>query len=176
MADEENTEAAAEEEAQGGGMKKMILFGVIGLVLIGIGIFAGPAVMNMISPSEDVEAEREAADAKVAAGPPIYQSLHPPLIINFKDSLGDAHYMQVTMEVMSRDQGVINLLREHTPAIRNALILLFSSAVYDEVTTREGKEALLAQGLAEIKRVMNEVTGKEVEGIEAAYFSALVIQ
>lgn len=77
---------------------------------------------------------------------------------------------------MSRDQGVINLLREHTPAIRNALILLFSSAVYDEVTTREGKEALLAQGLAEIKRVMNEVTGKEVEGIEAAYFSALVIQ
>ncbi len=170
MADEENATEGVEE--QSGGKGKMMIIGGIAVVMLVVGVFAGPAIMNMISPPEP-DAEEQAQPAK---GPPIYQSLHPPLIINFKDSLGDAHYMQVTMEVMSRDQGVINLLREHTPAIRNALILLFSSAVYDEVTTREGKEALLAQGLAEIKRVMNEVTGKEVEGIEAAYFSALVIQ
>ncbi len=170
MADEENATEGVEE--QSGGKGKMMIIGGIAVVMLVVGVFAGPAIMNMISPPEP-DAEEQ---AQLAKGPPIYQSLHPPLIINFKDSLGDAHYMQVTMEVMSRDQGVINLLREHTPAIRNALILLFSSAVYDEVTTREGKEALLAQGLAEIKRVMNEVTGKEVEGIEAAYFSALVIQ
>lgn len=82
--------------------------------------------------------------------------------------------MQITMEVMSRDQNVINAVRDHTPAIRNSLILLFSGAVYEEVTTREGKEQMLADGLAEIQKVMLETTGDD--NVEAVYFTSLVIQ
>ena len=82
--------------------------------------------------------------------------------------------MQITLEVMSRDQGVINDVRDHTPMIRNSLILLYSGAVYEEVTTREGKEQMLADGLAEIRRVMADSTDAEL--IEAVYFTALVIQ
>lgn len=173
MADEENTEAVA-EEAQGGGMKKMILFGVVGLVLIAIGIFAGPAVMNMISPPEEAAGESDEAVAVVADGPPIYQSLHPPLVVNFKDEEGDAHFMQITMEVMARDQGVINRVRENVAVIRNALILLYSSAIFEEIETRDGKEKMLEDGLQEIERVMVETTGEG--GVEALYFTALVIQ
>ena len=171
MADEENAEEIA-EEVTGGGMKKMIMFGGIGVVLILIGIFAGPAVMNMISPPE--EAADEDTTAVVAAGPPIYQSLHPPLVVNFKDGEGDSHFMQITMEIMARDQGVINLVRENIAVIRNALILLYSSAIYEEVTTRAGKEKMLEDGLAEIERVMVDTTGEG--GVEALYFTALVIQ
>ena len=174
MADEENTEAAAAEAAQGGGLKKMILTGVIGLVLVGVGIFAGPAVMNMISPPEAVEAEGGGDVAKAADGPPIYQSLHPPLVVNFKDEAGDSHFMQITMEVMSRDQGVINSVRENVAVIRNALILLYSGAILEEIETREGKEQMLEDGLEEIERVMVETTGEG--GVEALYFTALVIQ
>lgn len=174
MADEENTEAAAEEQAEGGGMKKMILFGVIGLVLIGVGIFAGPAVMNMISPPEETETEGEEVAAKVSDGPPIYQSLHPPLVVNFKDEQGDPHFMQITMEVMSRDQGVINRVRDNVAVIRNALILLYSGAILEEIETRAGKEQMLEDGLEEIERVMVETTGEG--GVEALYFTALVIQ
>ncbi|MDX1517841.1 MAG: flagellar basal body-associated FliL family protein [Woeseiaceae bacterium] len=174
MADEETTEAAADEAAQGGGMKKMILFGVIGLVLIGIGIFAGPAVMNMISPPAETGADGEEAVATVADGPPIYQSLHPPLVVNFKDESGDSHFMQITMEVMSRDQGVINRVRDNVAVIRNALILLYSGAILEEIETREGKEQMLEDGLEEIERVMVETTGEG--GVEALYFTALVIQ
>ena len=66
MAEEDNaTEAAA--EAAGGGKMKMIIFAVIGLVLVAIGIFAGPAVMNMISPPEP---ETDVA-AEPVSGPPI---------------------------------------------------------------------------------------------------------
>lgn len=174
MADEENTEAAAEEEAQGGGMKKMILFGVIGLVLIAVGIFAGPAVMNMISPPDDVGADGDEVVAKVADGPPIYQSLHPPLVVNFKDEAGDSHFMQITMEVMSRDQAVINRVRDNVAVIRNALILLYSGAILEEIETRRGKEQMLEDGLEEIERVMVKTTGEG--GVEALYFTALVIQ
>lgn len=173
MADEENTEAAV-EEAQGGGMKKMILFGVIGLVLIAVGIFAGPPVMNMISPPNEAVGEGDNAVAEVAEGPPIYQSLHPPLVVNFKDEEGDSHFMQITMEVMSRDQGVINRVRENVAVIRNALILLYSGVILEEIETRDGKEQMLEDGLQEIDRVMVETTGEG--GVEALYFTALVIQ
>ena len=172
MAEEDKQEEGAEEK-KGGGMMKMIIFGVVGLVLLLIGVFAGPTVMNMISPPEETEGETEAV-AEVSSGPPIYQSLHPPLVVNFKDEAGDAHFMQITMEVMSREQNVINAVRENTALIRNALILLYSSSVYEEIETREGKEQMLADGLAEIQRVMKE--SADVEGIEAVYFTALVIQ
>ena len=169
MAEEENPTDAA-EEAPGGGKMKIIIFAVVGLVLVAVGIFAGPAVMNMISPPEP---EAEVA-AEPTSGPPIYQTLHPPLVVNFKDAAGDSHYMQITMEVMSRKQAVVNSVRDNLAVIRNALILLYSGSVYEEVTTREGKEQMLEDGLAEIERVMVETTGEG--GVEALYFTALVIQ
>jgi len=171
MADEEN-EVEGGAEKSGGGMMKMIMFGGIAVVLLAVGVFAGPVIMNMISPPE-VEDEA-AADAEPSNDPALYTSLHPPLVVNFKDVVGDSHFMQITMEVMSRDQNVINSVREHAPAIRNSLILLFSGAVYEEVTTREGKEQMLADGLAEIQKVMEETTGEG--GVEAVYFTSLVIQ
>ena len=156
------------EETSGGGMKKLMLAG-IGVVLLGIGAIAALTFMK----DEPAEGE-EQAEIVPAKGPAIYQSLHPPMVVNFKDSVGDAHFMQITMEVMSRDQEAINAVRDHTPAIRNSLILLYSNAVYEEITTREGKEKMLADGLAEIQRVMTEQTGEA--GVEAVYFTALVIQ
>lgn len=173
MADEEQIEGEATEAPEGGGMKKMIIFGVAGLVLLVSGIFAGPAVMNMISPPEETEGEEEVV-AEVSSSPPIYQTLHPPLVVNFKDENGDAHFMQITMEAMSRDQLVVNALRDNVAVIRNALILLYSGAVYEEVTTRAGKEKMLTDGLSEVERVMKETTGKG--GVEALYFTGLVIQ
>ncbi|MEO1201656.1 MAG: flagellar basal body-associated FliL family protein [Pseudomonadota bacterium] len=169
MAEEET--ASENTEEKGGGMMSKIILAVVGLVLVAVGIFAGPAIKNMISPPPEASEEEEVVEA---SGPPIYQSLHPPLVVNFKDSAGDAHFMQVTMEAMSRDQSVINAVRENTAVIRNALILLYSGAVYEEVSTREGKEQMLEDGLAEVQRVVKETTGET--GPEALYFTALVIQ
>ena len=171
MADEEKQEEGAEEKS--GGMMKMIVIGGIGIVMLVIGVFAGPVIMNMISPPE-VDEEAVAEEAAPSSGPAIYTSLHPPLVVNFKDATGDSHFMQITMEVMARDQGVINSVREHVAVIRNALILHYGGVVYEEVTTREGKEQMLAEGLVEVNKVMTAMTGKGE--VEALYFTALVIQ
>ena len=168
MADEENSSEETEEKS--GGKGKMIMLGGIAVVMLVVGVFAGPVIKNMISPPP----EEEAAEAEPTAGPALYTSLHPPIVVNFKDEVGDSHFMQITMEVMSRDQGVINSVREHTAAIRNGLILLYSDAVYEEVTTNEGKEKMLADGLAKVQEVMTEVSGEA--GVEAVYFTNLVIQ
>jgi len=172
MADEET--AVEEQPAKSGGKLKMMIFGGIAVTLIAAGIFAGPAVMNMISPDEDVEAESAEDDSVANSEPAIYQSLHPPLVINFLDLSGNAHYMQITLEVMSRNQEVINAVREHTPVIRSALILMFGAASYESAVTREGKQQLLDDALMEIQNVMSEQTGDP--GIEAVYFTSLVIQ
>ncbi len=170
MAEEDTeTENVAEQK---GGMMKMIVFGVVGLVLLGGGMFAGMTFMGKDEPADGEEAAEVAEPAK---GPAIYQSLHPPLVVNFRDEMGDAHFMQITMEVMSRDQDLINAVRENIPVIRNGLILLYGQSVYEEVTTREGKEKMLADGLAEIQRIMTDETG-DGSGVEAVYFTALVIQ
>ena len=169
MAEEANdTENAVEE---GGGMMKKLIFAAIGLVLVSAGVIGG---MMFIGGDEAAESEEIAEEADASSGPALYTSLHPPLVVNFKDKVGDSHFMQITMEVMARDQNIINSVREHTAVIRNSLILLYSGAIYEEVTTREGKEKMLADGLAEIQNIMTEQIGEP--GVEAVYFTALVIQ
>ncbi len=170
MADTE--EGAAPEKK--GGMMKMIMLGGAAVVLLVVGVFAGPAIQNMISPPADEAADEEAAAEAPSNAPELYQGLHPALVVNFRDELGDPHYMQVEMEVMARDQDVINAVREHTPLIRNNLILLYGNVKYEEVTTRAGKERMLADGLAEIQAVMAERVGEP--NVEALYFTSLIIQ
>lgn len=174
MAEEDNeTEIGGEAGAEnGGGMMRKLMFVAGALALLGGGVVAGMTLLSGDEPAEGEEVVEE--EAAVSDAPALYTSLHPPLVVNFKGADGDSHFMQVTMEVMARDQGVINAVREHTPVVRNALILLYSGAVYEEVSTREGKKQMLADGLAEIRDVMTQQIGEP--GVEAVYFTALVIQ
>ncbi|HNP34424.1 MAG TPA: flagellar basal body-associated FliL family protein [Woeseiaceae bacterium] len=166
---EEHTETVEAPAPQG--KKKLILIGVSGLVLIAIGVVVW---MTILAPEPQADGDAAPTAAAANLDSPIYQSLHPPLVVNFKDKSGDSHLMQITMEVMSRKQSVINAVREHTPAIRNALILLYGGAVFEEVDTRAGKEKMLADGRDEIARIVAEASGER--GVEALYFTALVIQ
>ena len=110
----------------------------------------------MINPPEETaEADSEEAEK---AKPELFASLHPPLVVNFKDALGDAHYMQITMEVMAREQAVIDAVKNHIPVIRNGLILLYGESVYEEVITTEGKEKMLEDGLGKVQELMSTRT------------------
>ncbi|MDJ0757798.1 MAG: flagellar basal body-associated FliL family protein [Woeseiaceae bacterium] len=179
MAEETGTQEVAEEEEKGGGMMKKLLLAVAALALVGVGAFVGLMFMGgdaeapLDEDGNPIEAEAEEPASK-GDGPTFYTNLAPPLVVNFKDRLGDPHVMQVTLEVMARDQATINEVREHIPIIRNALILLYSGYIYEDVSTREGKEMMLADGLAEIQRVMTQRIGKPA--IEEVYFTGLVIQ
>lgn len=174
MADE-NQEGQSPTEGGGGGLVKKLLIGVGALVLLAIGIAVGPMILgDKTDPEASGEASAGEAAQQSSSDPAIYTSLHPPIVVNFKDSLGDPHFMQITMEVMARNQSVINAVREHTPVIRNNLILLYGNANYEAITTRQGKEAMLADGLQVVQEVMTEQIGEP--GVEAVYFTSLIIQ
>lgn len=156
-----------------GGKRKALLAGGGAIVLVVLGVFAGPMITSALSgsPAETAAAEDAPAEAGKSA---LYTSLHPPLVISFKDSDGDNHYMQMTMEVMARDQKVIDAVKLHTPVIRNALILLYGNIDREAVGTRAGKEKMLADALTEIQSVMTRQTG--APGVEAVYFTSLIVQ
>lgn len=171
MPDKESNEEQTPKK--GGGLMRALIAGVGAVVLIVLGVFAGPMVRNVVS--EPVVEAQAPSDASAATNKPaLYTSLHPPLVVNFKDSYGDSHYMQITMEVMAREQKIIDAVKDHTPVIRNELILLYGNVDYDAVITREGKEQMLADGLREIQDVMTQQIG--ATGVEAVYFTNLIIQ
>lgn len=154
----------------GKGRKAWIAIGGGALVLVAAGIFGFAALRGPASPAAGTNGEATAADAR----PALYTSLHPPLVVNFTDSTGERHFMQVTMELMAREKDVIEAVRTHAPAIRNRLILLYGNTDYEAAITREGKEKMLSDALAEVQAVLRDTIGRD--GVEAVYFTNLLIQ
>ncbi len=180
MADEETEiEEEAEQvdgEEGGGGKSKMGLIGIVVVLLAvfaGGGYFAAPYIQDMISPAE---AEAEAVEEPEPANtkPALFASLHPPLVINITDSYGESHFLQVTLEVMAREQDVINEVKNHSAVIRNSLILMYGSVDFEYVVQRAGKEKMLSDALEEIREIVKRETGET--GVEAVYFTSLIIQ
>ncbi len=178
MADEETEieEEEAEGEEGGGGKSKMGLIGIVVVLLAvfaGGGYFAAPYIQDMISRAE-AEAETVEEPEPANTEPALFASLHPPLVINITDSYGESHFLQVTLEVMARDQDVINEVKNHSAVIRNSLILMYGSVDFESVVQRAGKEKMLSDALEEIREIVKRETG--MTGIEAVYFTSLIIQ
>jgi flagellar FliL protein len=180
--DQQDTDVASKK----GGPLKFILIGVAAVTLMVAGMFGGPLVKGMLGGDEAAVEEGAAADAGAqgaSAGtlasleqdePALYQGIHPPLLINFMDARGKSRFLQISLELMTREQRVVDAIKNHNAVIRNNLILLYGDIDYETVTTREGKEQMLADALAEVRQILLERIGDE--GVEDVYFTNLVVQ
>ena len=123
------------------------------------------------------DAGTSAGAAPRAAAPraaPIYYKFDPAFVVNFGGA-GSARYLQVGVEAMSRDAAILDTLKNNEPAVRNDLILLYSSQNDATLMTTEGKEMLRAATLTAIQKVLNEA-GADGKLIEQVYFTSFVIQ
>jgi flagellar FliL protein len=144
---------------------------------------AGQAVAGDKADAKDAATDKDAKDtkdakdkkpAKADKGPAIYQTLDPAFVVNFNDVDGTMRFLQISMEVSTRDADVIEAIKTHMPVIRNNLVILFSSQTVQSLSTREGKEKLRADALAEVQQVMKDNIKKP--GVEAVYFTNFVMQ
>ena len=110
---------------------------------------------------------------KKTKAPLTYVPLDPPFVVNFNADT-DIRFLQITVEVGTRNPEVVDKIKEHRPAIRNSLVMLFSSQDPYVLNTREGKETLRGESLSEIQKVMKAETG--ASGVESVFFTSFVMQ
>ena len=196
--------ADAHVAAPSGSKKKMIallVVGVLSLVGISVGVtmllIGGKSEPASTAKSKDAEAEDAAApaeaDAEEEAAPEeaaaegegkegeekasAYVSLSPPFVVNFLDDKKRTKFLKAEISLMAKSPKVQAAIKENLPAVRNALVMLFSRQVFEQLMTPDGKEKLRVDALAEVRAVMTKVAGAKVgKGIGDLFFSSLVMQ
>ncbi|MFA5940097.1 MAG: flagellar basal body-associated FliL family protein [Sinimarinibacterium sp.] len=161
---------------KGGGIVALIL-----AVVLSVGASAGVSwflIHNAVSGLKaDTATEGEVAEVEekpeVPSEPANYIALDPAFVVNLDDEQA-SRFLQIQIEVMTRDPHAVEQVTRHAPRIRSALLLLLGQQKMATLQTREGKEALQAQVLAEIQNILKAETG-EAE-VEAVYFTSFVIQ
>jgi flagellar FliL protein len=165
MAAPEQLPPAAEKKPGRGGLIIVILVALI--VVGGLG-FAGFKMLKK-SPVSAGQAQAGAVDER----PALYLQLDPAFVVNFKDDQA-LRFLQVGVNVMSRDPAAIQAAKDADPVIRNALLMLFSAQDFASLSDIKGKQKLQVLALAEIQRVVREKIGRP--GIDAVYFTSFIMQ
>jgi len=165
---------AAPESATSAPKKKRVVLIVALLAVVAAG---GGAAFWFLRPTEanaPAPAGEAAADAATRKAAPLYYKFDPAFVVNF-GSPGNVRYLQIMIEAMSRDAKVMDELKIVEPAIRNDLMLLFSSQQYEDLLTQEGKEKLRKATLDSIRKAL-ATEGGNPDSLESVYFTSLVIQ
>ena len=173
--------------------------GIVGLAINGVGVFvlalgavfiggflnaklhptqeliqsADGKLMLKPPPEEKKEEKGEHEDKSGPAKPAMYFAFDPPLIVNFDDSQA-VRFLQLQIEVLTRDEKYVEAVKLHQPVIRNNLLMLMNGRDYKMLMTREGKEALRVECLKEVQRILKKETG--ANGVEDLYFTSFVVQ
>lgn len=162
-------------EEAGGSKKKLIIIVVASLLLIAIAV--GVTVFLMTGgddSSEEPAAESEAAEVvEEVTIPAQYIKLKPRFIVNF--NIGTRQrFLQTSIEIMTRSQGIVDAIELHNPMLRNEIVRILSDQEFKNLRIPEGRvelKAMLHERLAEVLKAE-----ASVEGIEAVLFTDFVMQ
>ena len=136
---------------------------------------AGGGVYFMTGKKGAEHSETADAPAKVdTKAPATYVKLDPPFVSNF-ESRGAMRFLQVSVEVMTRDPAVADMVKQHDPMILNDLLMLFGNQTYDVISKHEGKEQLRTQALEAIRKVITDQGGDGAK-VEQLFFTSFVMQ
>jgi flagellar protein FliL len=152
--------------------------GKLGLILMIVAVLVlgggGAAAYFLLSGHKDPKAAAAEKAKEAEKTPALYVALDPPFVVNFEaEQL--VRFLQVTVQVMSRDPATVELIKTNDPVVRNDLLLLLGNQSYQTISSREGKEKLRLQSLDAVRKVVTSAGGK-AEKVEAIYFTSFVMQ
>ncbi|MBL8225761.1 MAG: flagellar basal body-associated FliL family protein [Chromatiales bacterium] len=171
------TETAA--KASGGLLKAVgITIGLFIMMLTTqlVGPIIGCRLLGSITPgcpAPEAAVDADGKPVEAPKAPPVYLPLDPPLVASFQDG-GQIRFLQVAVELMARDEQVVEQVKTHMPVVRNNLLMMLGGESLATLTSRDGKEALRTRALAEVQRILTDNTGKP--GVEDLYFTSFVVQ
>jgi flagellar FliL protein len=185
-----------EPAAKGGSKKKLLIIIAAAVLVLGGGgagafFFMHKSADEVTADSDEGEHAADAKDAKKEKGkskgkkdkkgkaaepkaPAIYVEFTPPFVVNF-DAKGVMRFLQVSIQVMTRDHETSEMIKLHDPKIRNNMLLLLGSQTLDSISTMEAKEELRKKALETIVKIVED-EGGEGKKVEDLYFTSFVMQ
>jgi flagellar FliL protein len=172
------------QQKSGGGLVGRLVDG-LGIFVLSLGaVLVGGIVNERLHPRQEFALGADgrltlkappAADGHDAhkAAPALYYAFDPPFIVNFDDNQA-VRFLQLQMQVLAREQPVLDAVKLHEPVIRNNLLMLMNGRDYKALMNRDGKEQLRQECLKEIQRILTKETGKP--GVEDVLFTSFVVQ
>jgi flagellar FliL protein len=127
------------------------------------------ALMVLITPPllAEEEAEEEAQAVPVIS----YYQIKPSLVANLASG---GKYIRCDVQLMTNDEGFLEELKRHGPALRHSLLLLLSDQDGKDIKTASGKEKLRKKALSDIGKLMQELSGKNE--LKALFFTTFFVQ
>ncbi len=185
-----NEEAAPKPAAPAPGKKKklMLIGGIVFALLVAGGggyyfiAHRGNATEDASTEGDAKPETKKSASAKSSEGgakkgakkaEPLYLPLDPPFVVNFQEE-GNFRFLQVGVQVMAYQQTTLDAVKLSEPAVRNALVMLFSSQTYSTLVSREGKDKLRQDALAEVQKAASPRLGTAT--VDDLYFTSFVMQ
>ncbi len=162
---------AADAEAAPAKSKKWLIIGIAAFLVVAGG---GAAAWLLMGQGDTHGKKQEAVRAKEPLAPPLYVALDPPFVVNFEGEQL-VRFLQITVQVMTRDPATVEILKANDPVVRNDLLMLFANQKYEVVAARAGKEKLRSDALAAIRHVVESGGGK-ADHVEQVYFTSFVMQ
>jgi flagellar FliL protein len=161
---EEKSDAPAPKKS-----KKGLVIAILAVLVLG----GGAGAYFAFAGKKDSEHKEEKAAEPVKL-PAQFVELDPPFVVNFEPG-SNSRFLQVTVQLMTRELHMAEFLERNKPIIRNDLLLLFGNKRVDEVSSQEGKEALRTAALEAVRKIIKDEGGKP-EALEAVYFTSFVMQ
>lgn len=178
MANEQDPKAEGqegEEEQTGGGKKKLII--IIGIVLVVLLAGGGAAAFFLLGGEEEEEeaAEEEVVEEVVEEPviPAVYVKLKPEFVISFQVGTRQ-RFVQASIEIMTRQQSIVDALELHEPMVRNEVINIVSRQQFAALRTADGRVALQEALKSALTDMMKREAGSD--GVEAVLFTNFVMQ
>lgn len=160
--------AGAESKRSG---KNWIIIGVVILVLTGGGYVAwdflsAERFLGRDNPQigETGHSTAEAKDEKFGI---IYKM--EPFIVNLLDRDGK-RYLKTTIGFEVENRDIKNELTQHTPQLRDAILLLLTSKSFEDISKPEGKLLLKNELIARINQILPGA------GVRTLYFTEFIVQ
>ena len=189
-------ENEAEEGGKGGLIKKILIFGGAGIVLVGIGLGVGYLVFASAQPdpSEQIEeiierkmqerAEAEAAadnatpqkQSKDAPEEEVFETIYDEFAGTFTTNLqGSRKMLQIGVGVSTQyDDTVMANVEAHQLALRSVILGVISNFTEDDVRGQTGRETLATALRDGLNTKLEALEG--FGGIEEVHFTSFVLQ
>ncbi len=166
----DKTKKSAEKDKAAKPRSPILITAVVAVLAAGA---AGGGMWFFNQPKHDEKAAKPAASKAIPA-PAQYFGLEPPFVVNLNSSFDGPRYLQVEVQLMTRDPAALEAIKLHAPAIRAKLLMLFSQVEPADIADRAGKERLQASSLAEVQKLLKAETGKP--GADELLFTSFVTQ